>query len=626
MASADTLVSAAPSAPGRSLAQRAVERLKDIFGIDLRTLALVRIALGAVIIADLVMRARDLRAFYTDAGVLPRAALLGEVGQWSPSLHLLAGSATLEGVLFVIAGVIALALIVGYKTRLATILSWVFLLSLQARNPALFQGGDHLLYLLLFWAMFLPLGARFSVDAALDPRISDAPDRYCSMATAGFLIQAMIVYFFGALLKTDSMWLPDGTAVYFALHLDHMATPLGILLRPYPTLLQGLTYYVMGLELLAPFIMFSPVWRLPLRLVGLALLIPMHIGFFLLLQIALFAPVSITSLLAFTPGWAWDRMGARLRTPERTGVVIYYDEPCEFCRKVCLILRTFLLLPETPILPAQSDPGILADLKAHNSWVVVDHDGSRHVRWNAIALVFRRSALFAPLGWLFARRWVQPIGERIYETVARNRGRLGAWSAVALPYREMPLHPSRIAQVVVALLIGVVLAENIRFVTKTRFTIPFLDSIKTTLRLGQGWTMFAPSPSRTDGWFVAEGRTVGGAAVDPMHGRVGEPDWARPKYLASQFVTYRWERYMMWMLREEGKAYRPAFAQYLCRHWNQGKAAGDRLADVKLYFNMELIMPDYLSPRPSKILLETHHCDSKPAAGAAPAPATIQAP
>ena len=45
--------------------------LREIFGIDLRTMALFRVGLGALLLADLALRARDLTAHYTDAGILP---------------------------------------------------------------------------------------------------------------------------------------------------------------------------------------------------------------------------------------------------------------------------------------------------------------------------------------------------------------------------------------------------------------------------------------------------------------------------------------------------------------------------------------------------------------------------
>ena len=49
---------------------------EQLFGLDLRSLALFRIGLALLIIIDLIKRSKDLTAHYTDFGILPRAALL----------------------------------------------------------------------------------------------------------------------------------------------------------------------------------------------------------------------------------------------------------------------------------------------------------------------------------------------------------------------------------------------------------------------------------------------------------------------------------------------------------------------------------------------------------------------
>ena len=86
---------------------------------------------------------------------------------WSPSVHVAftgirgrPGSAAFETIPFLVAGLFAGLLLVGYRTGLATCVSWFMLLSVQARNPIILQGGDVLLRLLLFWGIFLPLGER----------------------------------------------------------------------------------------------------------------------------------------------------------------------------------------------------------------------------------------------------------------------------------------------------------------------------------------------------------------------------------------------------------------------------------------------------------------------------------
>ena len=238
---------------------------REIFGIDLRTLAVFRILLGGFLILDLCLRSRDLVAHYSDFGIFPRAAAIEGLAAGSFSLHLMSGSAFFQGALFLLAGLFALLMVFGWRTRIATIASWFLLLSLQNRNWEIHSGEDQLSMVLLFWAMFLPLGARFSVDAALDRKSKEHSNAFISLASGALLLQGMSMYFFSALLKSDARWFPDGTAVYYALQLDYFATSLAVWFRQFETLLQGLTYYVWALEFIGPILIFSPLLHRPLR-------------------------------------------------------------------------------------------------------------------------------------------------------------------------------------------------------------------------------------------------------------------------------------------------------------------------------------------------------------------------
>src|SRR3954468_9750905 len=73
-------------------------RLRGIFGLDLRSLALFRIGLGIILLFDIIIRYEDVHAFYTDEGVLPRAGVL--VFNQGMSVHMLGGSLTYEVALF----------------------------------------------------------------------------------------------------------------------------------------------------------------------------------------------------------------------------------------------------------------------------------------------------------------------------------------------------------------------------------------------------------------------------------------------------------------------------------------------------------------------------------------------
>ncbi len=81
----------------------------------------------------------------------------------------------------------ALALALGWRTRLATLFCFVLEASLLNRNRMVLIGGDILLVCLLFWALFLPLGARWSVDATLSTAPPPAENQHLVSGLAGLL-------------------------------------------------------------------------------------------------------------------------------------------------------------------------------------------------------------------------------------------------------------------------------------------------------------------------------------------------------------------------------------------------------------------------------------------------------
>ena len=102
----------------------------------------------------------------TDQGLLPRLAVAARNPEVI-SIHLANGTPQFQAVLFFLQALFAIGLLIGYRTRLITLLSWLLLTSLHARFRAILGGGDEYLRILLFWSLFLPLGARYSVDDAL---------------------------------------------------------------------------------------------------------------------------------------------------------------------------------------------------------------------------------------------------------------------------------------------------------------------------------------------------------------------------------------------------------------------------------------------------------------------------
>lgn len=570
-----------------------------------------RICLGAVILADLINRAGYLTAFYTDQGVLTRIAAITYNHPARFSFHLMSGSPFVIGLLFVIAGILAVMLILGYRTRLVTVLSWLFLVSLNNRNLIIQQAGDELISVLAFWAIFLPIGARYSVDAAMRPDDQPRPpDAYFSVATVAILMQVIYVYVIGALLKTSPVWMPDGQAVYYALHLDSLATPLAHWFRQYGGILHILTYYVWTLELIAPLLIFSPIWHLPVRLVAMALLISMHLGFFLFLEIGLFPFISITSLLLYTPGAVWDWLGRLVYPPSKHAIEIYFDGTCGFCLKTAKLFRTFCLPSDVPIRPAQDKPDIRPIFEAEDSWVVTDGRGNRWTKWAAVAFVLRQSPMFWLLGKVSEWRPLARIGDCLYRLIGDNRaGALGRLSARFLPYRHQWLRLTRVESALVGALAIVVFAHNLTTLPKVQYQMPaFVHGFEKSLRLNQTWNMFAPQPQKSDGWFVIRGVMDDGSVVDLWHGVPGEPDTTKPRYVSKWYPDYRWRKYISRLPKKENEEQLKNFARYYCRTYNTFDPGVLKLSTLTIDYHRQQTMPDYNPPEYKVIRLLNWNC------------------
>jgi hypothetical protein len=283
---------------------------RDLLSIDLRSLAAFRVSLGVLLLADLAFRGAHLSAFYADEGVLPRDVLLAHFGYartWS--VHLISGHALVQALLFAVAGASALALAAGYSTRLATFASWFLLLSAQHRQPLTATGGDVLLTLLLFWSLFLPLGAFASLDAR---RAGGAPRGggfVRSPGSAALLAQVALVYLFAAIFKLlDPAW-QQLAALERSFSVEGVATDLARFLLRFPDLLRAATLVTLALECAAPLLLFCP-WRTArVRVATVAALWAFHLlGTGTTMRLGLIEYVMATSLVPFLPGAFWERV------------------------------------------------------------------------------------------------------------------------------------------------------------------------------------------------------------------------------------------------------------------------------------------------------------------------------
>ncbi|MEM7542873.1 MAG: HTTM domain-containing protein [Pseudomonadota bacterium] len=566
-----------------------MDGIKRALTIDLRTLALFRVLLGSIIFSDLVMRCRDFAAFFPDTGIIPRRLAVDWFGDSTWSLYFINGSAEFAALLIGVAMLAALCVVFGYRTRTMAIVSWILLCSLQQRTAILSSGADDLLRLLLFWGIFLPLGARWSIDAALERQDPYPQKGLCNVATIALLAQASYVYWAGALLKTGSAWTTTHNAVFFALNLEQFRTPIGAwVLANFEPLLPYLTQFVYGIELYGPILLFAPFWLLYLRLPVLGFLIAMHVGFLILLNVGPFPFVSITSLLLFTPKEVWDWLGSRVNRGEN--IRVFYDKGCEFCLKTVCLMRVFLVLPNISVQAAQDDRDIEPVFARHDSWVVVAPDGEQHIEWDAVVWLVRQSTA---LGWLaLPARLAGGLfgGPRLYHFIGDRRYVWGRLTRLLMPWRNTKAAFPYPLQAGIGLAALFALQINLAPVVRSVPDIhPNVEFLRTTFGLWQKWDMFAPFPLTDTRWPIIEGVRRDGSRLDLFRDQLANPARTKPKDILEEYSNYRWRKFYGRLYLAKFDYYRWDYAQYQCRRWNNapGRAVTDLITRVEILTGSE---------------------------------------
>jgi hypothetical protein len=523
---------------------------------------------------DLLVRATDLTAHYTDAGVMPRTVLIQQVlDPWQFSINLTNGGVLFQALLFGAAAVAALCMLVGYRTRLMTLVVWALVLSIQLRNPLVNGADSRLLHLLLFWGIMLPLGAYWSVDRVRSALPRPSP-RFLSLATFGLFMQIAFIYWFTAAIKTGPEWRVDHSALYYALSLDELATPIGHYLLNFPDLLQTLTFGTFMLEAVGPILLFCPFFTGPIRTGTALAFMSLHFGIWLTMDIGIFPWVSAFCMVCFFPTWFWDRAtalhswllrrsgGARrlqLATTRATGPIASFSRaPVSSVRDVGQILFASLGPRGDPLAVRGAVPPVVAGATGGGETVAerpVDEAPSEE------PIEMRSSLATNLLAFFF-----------IFYILCWN---LTTVTSFTMPERTVPLGPF--------------------------------------LGLDQYWAMFAPSPGKSDGWFVIPGKLQDGQEVDLAS--VTRDDYgkhpvsyAKPQDVRATYKNEHWRKYLKNLYDDDHADQRIYLADYVCDQWNARHTGGDALESLRIIYMLDLTLPDYEQSKPKKVELGSYTC------------------
>lgn len=350
--------------------RRVAVKLRELFGIDVRSLAALRIGIALMILVDLCDRGRFIAAYYTDAGFMPRE-IVPQVDPLVLSYHMLGGSFAWQALLFALAAGAAAMLLVGYRTRLAAVVSWLLLVSLQNRNYFVNYGGDLEMERVLFWCLFLPLGACWSLDARREGAVGPVRQRAVSIASAAVLLQVAYVYLFSGLAKAGDAWLVDHTAIYLALHNEFLVTGIGPWFRQFDGVMAALTPLVVWFERGAILLLFCPIGTAPVRFAMVVAIWGFHFGLASMINLATFPLMCGVCAFAYLPTAFWDRVGGVSGAKSEPAVVAGPGRPARAFIALALIYTTALLTAEIRggrLPPAIREVGHL--LQLDQSWVL----------------------------------------------------------------------------------------------------------------------------------------------------------------------------------------------------------------------------------------------------------------
>ncbi|NGM68657.1 HTTM domain-containing protein [Natronolimnobius sp. AArcel1] len=497
---------ATADSPLRRTLQRTRDFLERCVRIDTRSLAVFRIVAALLILADLALRSRNFTYFYTDEGVVPRSLVYEASSDPGWSIYHLTTDPTLIAGLFVLQALFAIQLLVGYKTRLATIISFLFVVSLDHHNPFVLSYADTLFRLLLFWAIFLPLGERWSIDAVhagREPRVYVA-----SLASAFILGQMVYMYVTNGLIKSQSDVWGTADAAPLVLGLDEMTYLLGDTIREFQTLLGfgGVLWYYMLV-----FAWLLIVLRGRLRMAMVGLFVGGHLSFALTVRIGAFAYVALAGLVLFLQPQFWRDAAAIL---ERLGL-----ETERFAARTASLERLAARVPNPRIGGERTDQ-------------LRDHAYTASIGLIVATILFVAVVMGGNIGLV--------VAESVTDADESER---------ALEYQ--------VEDVVIETL------------TETD-GVTHVESTASKLGIDQpiGWGVFAgPDPRTTDRYHVFAAETVDGEQLDIYNDR--PLTYERPgQELQTQHGTYR-ERFYMNSVRSGHSSDLVAehLAEHLCEQW-----------------------------------------------------------
>jgi HTTM domain len=506
--------------------------------LDSRPLSVFRIALALLLIKDAVYDLTLARDFYSNQGIVPLSALADGLARGLRfSLMDAMPYAWMATVFFLLWIAVLVMLLVGYRTRLMSILNVIIILSIHERNLYILSGADTVFRTLSIWSAFLPLGHYYSVDALreriaryrlsrapADLRATDQPQTAWALPVRMIQLQVVLVYLFTGTLKIiqPSTW-RTGQALYYTFQLHTLTLPTGDWLGANaPMWILGIMdYQTLITELGFAFFVLSPFFQPLLRKIGLTLGFILHFGIAVTMAIGNFSMVMISSYLVFfEAGWI-EWLDNRLRALRPTELPSQLGVPPRGSPLWLLVAATrddqVRLAWDVPTGDSSFDGWKVQDEHNHSlAGAAAWQRAAGHLPLSRVWARFLQITLLRRSAWAglhaISARWLTPTPD----PEAEPEPQAAAPSKTGYRVR---LAAKGVMAAALGVTFGLIVWWNLSGIQLgNRHPFPPVPHPASDLvlysGLWQSWDMFSPFPQTFDGWIVIPGRFEDGKTFD----------------------------------------------------------------------------------------------------------------
>lgn len=538
--------------------------------VDARPVAFFRLVLALLLFKEIIYFWPLVAELHSETGILPHTVYTAGGLGWYERFSLLdAFQHTWQVHLFLVAwGVIIFHLLIGYHSRLMALLNFICLASFQMRNTFIMSGADNVLSVLSFWAIFLPLGACYSVDNLQKrwrnylvsrhvPDLRPRPGPPLAYAWPVRLLQLQIglIYLMNTILKLPSPVWRNGHVLHYLFQFDAYVLPPGRwLLHTFPLpVLQLLDYWTLFIEGTFILLIFLPFWQPKAKVFALGNVALLHLGIAFTTVLGRF---SLIMLGLQTVLWEAEWLHWLNRQGRDSGRPLQLSLPAGSSP----LWVAVALVPAAHLtVTVQEQPAPTFD-----GWQLTTAEGKILTGWAAWQTLLRRFPTGRLWSWLFypagLRQWVWLVAQLFLPFVPAP--------SIHLPH-QIParVHPAWSRAPLTLFLAGImflVVWLNLRAITidDQKFVPPVSGLARQLIfytGLVQRWTMFS-APPQADQWLVPHGYFADGSELDLYW---QEPPTDQPRLWFGRAV--RWQKYQEQVIQRRNEVLWQPWADYYCR-------------------------------------------------------------